>query len=278
VKTISTRLGTHIAETSTSLALCAKITPVATGSSGVSPYLMEVAGTCSTSETSSLTTLAVSPDGNTLFAASNTGSVTIFAAFDISDPTSPSYISKISDGTNLGRVYRIKVVGNYAYVPVKDKDRFLVIDVSNTASMSIVGNLYDATNLNGAWGVDVDGNYAYVTAYDGDRLTVVDISTPASPSVTGSYNSSTYVNQATEVVKVGNLCWVGTGSTYRLTSVDVSTPASPALGNSYYNVSNMPPCVAMDVDNDYAYVFQDNAAVGEMAVLDTSSSTPSYSH
>jgi hypothetical protein len=100
---------------------------------------------------------------------------TTFNVYDIADPRNPRAVGSLAGFT---LIYRVKVMGRYAYV--LDNLSVKVVDISNPASPSLVATVTtDATvQLND---LEISGRYLYVSKHT-SGVDVYDISTPSSPT------------------------------------------------------------------------------------------------
>jgi hypothetical protein len=105
------------------------------------------------------------------------------------------YIYSRSDGSLAGAVdlpgeaQKVKVVGNYAYLPCR-QEGLQIVDISNPAAPVRVGS-FDTTGY--ATDVDVFENYAIVSSGVGG-IYLLDITNPANPILVDNLTSCGYVN------------------------------------------------------------------------------------
>ena len=137
---------------------------------------------------------------------------------DVSTPSNPIHIGKITNGTGgaaLDYPRSVFVKGNYAYITSLDSHALEIVNISEPATPTHEGKIYSGrlsgrdssneeytdgadTNGNGEFkyyedvdgngaalttpsSVFVEGNYAYVTSQYRDALEIVDVSTPSNP-------------------------------------------------------------------------------------------------
>ena len=172
--------------------------------------------------------LALGDDGDTLFAVSSGD--TLLRAFDVSDRSTPTTISTLTDAVNFNGATGIAVSGDYAFIAADAGQRLVVVDISNPASMAIVGSVIDAVNLIDASKVVVQGNFAYVgnATATPSLVTVVDITTKTAPVVAGSVSLTGGICRDIKVQ--GEFVYAALGD--RAVSVNVADPTAPALASS----------------------------------------------
>jgi len=123
--------------------------------------------------------------------------------------------------------------------------------MSNVFPKGTVLDTSSALTKVGQWGwgptynVAAKGNYVYIG--NGYLLQVLDISNPASPKIVGELLTGSLVFTVT---LSGN--YIYTTSPFRI--IDVSNPANPVLVNTITLPSGIPPCSAVTVKGNYAYV------------------------
>ncbi len=128
--------------------------------------------------------VGIQVQGDYAFINSTTGDE--FVVVDVSDPYTPSFVTKIRD-ERLDWPEGMWISGDYAYV-VTYTDDFTVVDISDPSDPWIVGSVTDNVRLDGLSRIQVVGDLAYVTVADGGGIAVVNVSDPSSPSLV-SYRS-----------------------------------------------------------------------------------------
>ncbi len=166
--------------------------------------------------------------------------------------------------------WRIKVLGNYAYVVRLDgTPDFLIIDISNLASPSITGSL----SLTGIpQDILVSGNYAYIASRDNNQeLQIIDISVPGTPTVVGTYNASGNDDGTGLALVASNIYLTRTSGSSELTVINISNPALPTLTGSL----NLADTIRdIFIEGNYAFLVS-NSNTQELMVADISvPSTP----
>ena len=181
--------------------------------------------------------------------------------YDISDPSSPVYVSELADGTDTGLCTAsngercldgpveldIATIGGkpYAVVAAYNDDGVEIIDISDPTNPTSVGRAThegDYKELDAPYDVAIttigDSTYAVVTAYNDDGVQIIDISDPTSPSATEHVSHSSEAGSFTELnhpidVEIASIG----GSTYAVVAagvddgvqiIDISTPSSPS--------------------------------------------------
>jgi hypothetical protein len=189
-----------------------------------------------------------------------------FQIYDISKPSSPSYIGGAEDGyaglgSNLNSVY---VSGRYAYIgklgnsgTCSSSDRtgceFQIYDISNPTSPAYVGGAdsdNSGTGTTNIKSVFVSGRYAYIgklgnsgTCSSSDRtgceFQIYDISSPTSPAYVGGADNGGSWDSTNSIYVSGRYAYIGktgdagtcsssdgTGCEFQI--YDISNPTSPA--------------------------------------------------
>lgn len=127
--------------------------------------------------------VAVTEDGQTLFAADRIAGV---SSISIADPTAPTHLDTYNAGTSAvdleissNMLYILQSVGEFGYVHLVD-----ITDPSNFPSYTSLATVNSSANE-----LLADGEKLYVS--NGDTgLTIYDYSNPSTPVATGAYNSS----------------------------------------------------------------------------------------
>ena len=141
---------------------------------------------------------------------------------DVSTPSNPIHIGKITNGTGgaaLDYPRSVFVKGNYAYITSLDSHALEIVNISEPATPTHEGKIYsgrlsgrDSSNEEYTDGADTDGNgeftyyedddgngaalatpisifvegnYAYIVSQHKDALEIIDISNPSNPTHTG---------------------------------------------------------------------------------------------
>ncbi|MGD0976944.1 MAG: tail fiber domain-containing protein, partial [Minisyncoccia bacterium] len=191
-----------------------------------------------------------------------------FEIFDISNPTSPTYVGGADSvnaiGTGTDPIYSVYVSGRYAYIGKKNNsgtcsssDRtgceFQIYDISSPTSPAYVGGADNGGSWDSTNSIYVSGRYAYIgktgdagtcSSSDGTgcEFQIYDISNPTSPAYVGgadSDNSGTGTTNIKSVFVSGRYAYIsksgnsGTCSSSDRTGCefqiyDISKPSSPA--------------------------------------------------
>ena len=165
---------------------------------------------------------------------------------DISNPDNPVHVNYIGGPTSIfagsatGGVQNIKIVGNYAYLTLKNANALKVMDIgSNPTNPSLVATLVNGTggvSLSAPMGIDIVGNYAYITT--SNALEIVNISNPLNPTHVGSLTTGTggaLLTTANYINVVGNYAYIASSGSNALEIVNISNPASPTHAGSLTN-------------------------------------------
>ncbi len=201
--------------------------------------------------------------------ASNTGACNASTStgctvriYDISNPSSPTYVGGIKTITNDGTGSQgmgnsaagqrhIFVSGRYAYLALEDATagqscsasnldgcEFQIWDISNPAAPISISGTDSGGSGDDARGVYVQGRYAYLwknanagtcsaTDKTGCEVQIYDIVNPSSPLYMGGYNSG--LSHYTLIVS-GRYAYTNTGTgTASFLVIDISNPANPTL-------------------------------------------------
>jgi len=196
---------------------------------------------------------------NYLYVACTTNNY--IAIYDITSPTSPSYVKTIVDSTYLLNVSRIAIIGNYLYATANNSSTsgyLSIIDISDPPNASLAAHLIDATYLYPIRGLDSSGNYLFVitsTGSNNGRFSIYDTtSNPLNPtrvrSMTGT-TSPNYLNYPLDIKVVGNYAYIVNYTSQRLCIFDVSDPSSAAIVGSVAPTSTL--LRAVYVEGNYAY-------------------------
>ena len=169
---------------------------------------------------------------------------------DITDPTSPNPVGRITDNSTLAldgaSGVDTVVIGNntYAVVGSQIDDGIEIIDITDPTSPNPVGRITDNSTLalDGALGVDtvVIGNntYAIVASQPDNGIEIIDITTPASPSsVARVIDNSTLALAGAitvDIVVIGTNTYavVASISDNGVQIIDLGTAVPPLTGSS----------------------------------------------
>lgn len=168
-------------------------------------------------------------EGNRLYATSGSGGPSGIHCFDITSPSSPSFLGKFSDILAFSWLPGIGVKDNFVYAAAITTGSIQIVDFSNPAFPSEEGQL----SVGGPFSViDVllEGNRAYVAGSAEKGLMIYDTSNPVSPSFLGRYDTP---NVASRIVKSGNYLYVtDMWDTPGVVVVNVSDPTNPTFQSS----------------------------------------------
>jgi hypothetical protein len=183
----------------------------------------------STTEGTSVSWNAITISGNYAYMVS-TWSDTVSIA-DISNKTTPAFVGRVTDSTNLNNPLAIAASGSYAYVAGNSCNCVSVIDISTPTAPAVQATLTDGIFLRGIQSIVVAGNYAFTVSSgstsDTGYFDVIDISNPSSPTLvkTIDVNAAPSLRNALNVVIKGNYAYVaGYLNSNQLTTIDISTP------------------------------------------------------
>jgi|GEM_PF-1639627 hypothetical protein len=228
-------------------------------------YVPQVIGTVDKSGNHDVNTIYI--DSTFAFlGADQSGSYEEFYIYDISTPSSPTYLSALEVGSTVSDIV---VSGNYAYLATGDNSAELtVVDISTKTSPSIVGG-YDTTLNSDALSVEIEGTTVFLgrAAGSGHEFYSIDVSTPSSPSLLDSvelsYNINALVSDGTEVYAATD------DNSQELWVVDVSTPATlSALGG--HDLGGASPGLAIALSGDMLALGRQNSTSSEFVLFDVS--------
>lgn len=202
---------------------------------------------------------------------------------DISNPTSPVHVGKISDSL-MGNASTVFVSGKYAYVTSQlggdnNAGGLSVIDISNPASPVKVGDFQNGingvVNFTEPTSLYVSGKYAYVAVPGTSRLVILDISNPAKPVYASEVvdGGSYALGGANSVFVSGKFAYVTAASSSALNVIDVSDPTNPTFV-SKVTVSDIGAGLdvpsSVYISGNYAYVTAVHSA--SLEIIDISNS------
>jgi len=164
-----------------------------------------------------------------------------FTIFDISDPSSPSFVTKEHNYTTGGvpgddwcYVSDLDVEGNYLYLidykPFEDQETkgLYIFDISDPENPAFVSRYEQQSEQ--SWRIKVKYNYAYLAdAYGG--IEVIDVSDPSAPH-TVAYQELMDVAYNLDVANgyVYASCYILGG----VQAIDISDPENPSVQGYYY--------------------------------------------
>lgn len=194
---------------------------------------------------------ALVTSGNYAYLASSSyGGVFVF---DISNPSSPTVVSKVKHSSSYD-ISEMDLNGNYLYTTGTNGSNVTVFDVTDPLNPAYHGHYSSYSNLSGARGIKVVGTYAYVVRNYNDGLSVVDVSDPAAPNPIGFTGNSTIIDNPKDVAISGNYAYVTGGTTDSVGVIDISIPAAPSIVASVSDASLLDGANRILIDGNYAYV------------------------
>ena len=123
------------------------------------------------------------------------------AAINVADPSSPSRVGGIIDGTNLdgpiGIVYEAS--GDLLFVACVDTDALTVLSVADDAASPVVLGSVSSTSYmdNGRFVASFPAaGLVFVTGFNSDSVCVVNVSNSSNPTVVEGLVDSTYMDGA----------------------------------------------------------------------------------
>ena len=192
--------------------------------------------------------------------AGNYTYVTDGSTLHIIDVSSPSEPVEVGIYQPPGGVFRIEVVGSYAYITGYGSG-FRIIDVSDPANPVEVGS------MDIPWTIDVAvvDHYAYVT--DISTLRIIDVSIPSEPNEIGSIIYCPGGCPDNGLTVVGNYAYITDGEA-GLRIIDVNDPIEPTEVGFYYTPDSSAKDVA--VSGNYAYMVHSSYSLFSLRTIDVS--------
>ncbi len=168
-----------------------------------------------------------------------------FQVLDISDPTNPTLVAELTNGTwwsELNWIRAVKVIWNYAYMVSSVSDSFTIIDISNPLSPTHINSIVDwGTNeLDWAYWLYIDWNYAYISAQTDDWIQIINITDPTNPFIENQITDvwTLELNWADTLYKVWNTLYVWAKVDDGLEILDIAFDnTSPYIQSNTYNYS-----------------------------------------
>ena len=192
--------------------------------------------------------------------------LTNWRAPSIGDWTNPNTLAASLDLTGNVDGWRVKVVGNYAYViRNNNSNNFSIVDITNPSAPSLV---ITTTILGNIRDLDVAGNYVYFSSSnDSSELIVYDVSNPGSPTQVGVFDAAGKAD-GYSVLVVGNTAYLGRVSSGdpEFYVLNITNPASISSLGSLNLTGNVNKIV---IGGNYAYLASSNTAQ-EMQVINIS--------
>ena len=128
---------------------------------------------------------------------------------DVTDPTSPSVVATLSDGTDLNQVnyLGIDLTNNVLMAAMNTGRRVAAIDVNSPESLSISDAFVFPNGTfdkhMGSMALDTANQYAFLAA-NNNNLKVLDYSTPTNLSIAGSYSDGTHADRTRATMYVSS--------------------------------------------------------------------------
>lgn len=202
-------------------------------------------------------------------ATENNGANPDFFIYDITMPSSPTYLGSLDTNSDVNAVI---VSGNYAYLATKDNAReVVVIDVTTKTSPVEVESFNAAGSRNGI-SLALSGDTLYLGREDGSdpEFYVLDIDEPDEIEAQGSLHYSADLER---LVARGNYVYAATErDSQELAVFDVSD-GNPPVQVGGLDLSGNLDGQAIGVSGNILALGRDNGAGPELAIIDVS--TPS---
>jgi len=172
------------------------------------------------------TTVAIS--GNYAFV--NAFYAARLTVINIANPTSPSIVAVLHDGTNLVNSADYAIQGNYLYAANQTSGsapQFTVVNIANPLSPQVVAELSNGSVLGGAYRIRVLGDFAYVSASSDSAVAAVDISNPTAPRLASWAQSSADLTRTTGLDIASGGQYVVASSPYQSGQSNATYPPYP---------------------------------------------------
>lgn len=210
-------------------------------------------------------------EGNYAYMATeNNGSNHDVFIYDISTPSSPTYLGSLDSNSDVNDLL---VYGNYIYVATKDNAKEVtVIDVSTKTSPQIVGTFNAAGSADGL-SLAREGTTLYLGREDGSdpEFYVLSLAIPSAPSLVGSMQFSKNIER---MVANGTYVYAATEhDSQELTVIDASNPASP-LPVASLDLAGNEDAQAIALNGTMLAIGRaDGGSIDELAIVDISTPT-----
>lgn len=178
----------------------------------------------------------------------------VLVSIDVSDPTTPTITSVLTDPTRLGGAAYFIINGDEFYIACLG-NRLTVVKEDCVPELLVYEGFLTHTNTPYN-SLVADGDLIYGIRGSQDRVGVVDASTPASPTLIGNVTDA-QLDGATWITKQGSLVWIAAFNADRLTAYDVSNPASPTNAGSITHATNLDAARYVAVEGGVGYVSVD---------------------
>jgi hypothetical protein len=158
---------------------------------------------------------------------------------DITDPSSPSFISSTQTG---GYAWDLQLYKNLLYV-VDYNEGLKIFDISDDGNLIEIG-YFNSSSFSSIHITEND--LAFITAYKGE-LQILNISDPTKPVPVGFYDE---LKAPTRVIVRDNIAHISDWDNGYI-SLDVSDPENP---REFAHYNDGGTCVALHIDNNLAYI------------------------
>lgn len=212
------------------------------------------------------------------------------SAVNISNPSSMSVVSELTDATNLAYPQAIAIDKTTKIAWIAMDGRLTAVNIANPTSMSVIGS-YANSGIGGAVGVVLDAarKIAFVRqgAVTPSGLAAINISNPASPSLisrlnigTGVFNAGELFGSAIDIDR--NLIFSsyngGGAVSGGLRSIDVSDPANMVVLGTVGGGSGVSVLNSLAIRQRQAFMLRDAGTLAVIDVTNPASMSLAYSH
>lgn len=205
--------------------------------------------------------------GNYIYFASSDDSLVVY---DISNPASMAFKTKLTDAVNLAGAKSIAILDDtHIVVSAPTTKRITVVDITDPASPAIVGSVTDATWLDNVTSIAVKGKYVYTATFGAKAVTVVNLTTPTAPAVVG-HVTGTQLDGANIIAIYDHYVIASNIYSNKLATVDIAAPTAPVIsGVKDFSSQFSPPILYMHTYGKYLFAAGDTSS-SYLAIYDLS--------
>lgn len=197
-----------------------------------------------------------------------------FFIYDITTPTSPTYLGSLDLGADVEDVV---VSGNYAYVATSDNSgEMKVIDITTKTSPTILAT-FNAPGSQDGLSIALSGTTLFFGRVQSSNpeLYTISVATPSSPT---TLDTTEYSADISALVVSGNHVFAATTDNSKELAVFDASITTNVTEAASYNATGSENGLAIDVNGTTLVLGRADAATGELLVFNISSPTsPSLS-
>jgi len=161
-----------------------------------------------------------------------TGDSMGFRTIDVSNPSAPSVLASVRNGTGMFgnfAAYPLVYLSIFAVNPGGTTGGIVILNVTDPTNPVELGNLISSA-YQGSEGIVVVFPYAYVVNQNAGRVDVFDVSIPATPTHVTALTDASLVGDR-QMVYYSDHLYMGNTATGGVQIVDITTRTSPTLGS-----------------------------------------------